>query len=150
MKYRVNMTRRVSVRREFVVEAGSETEARQLAEKRMALRVEPAPGAELSVSFDSHSITQLNGPWVYGGWYDLHGPDEIVVFTPAPGNFWRKGDVPLLRRRLERIGLKIVDSWNGNLNGTSVSFRCKGRKGTKPMTKAQMAVIQARPRRKTS
>lgn len=85
-------------------------------------------GAPLSVNHEVMAYIQLGEPWAYSeGWYDLHGPADVVVVERAPGNAFTEADVKLLSERLKAIGFPVVESWNGAGCGT-VSFRCKDRK----------------------
>jgi hypothetical protein len=87
-----------------------------------------------------HPIMQLGEPWVSGGWYDLHGPGDVVVMNRAYGNLFTLNEINLIIWRLEKLGLQVVDSWNIT-NSSQASFRCKGRKGTKQFTKKQLRFL---------
>lgn len=99
-------------------------------------------GAGASGHVTATPIRQLGEPWVTGGWYDLHGPSDVAVFNPSHGNLFTEADVAGLRGRLEKLGLAIVDSWNGAGRST-VSFKCGGRRGGDKFTKAQLATLLA-------
>lgn len=85
---------------------------------------------------------RLGEPWVKMSWYDLHEPGDVVVGQRSFGNRFSVDDLRVLRERLETLGLKVVDSWNG-LGCDTVSFRCAGRKGTKPFTTAEREALEA-------
>lgn len=109
-----------------------------------------AAKADTKVPFDystvAGSTVLLEGPWISThGWYDLHGPENIIVCERAIGNRYTADDIKLLRRRLKQIGLKVLEHWNGEGCGT-VSFRCEGRKGSRKMSAEHIAVLIA-PRR---
>ena len=88
-------------------------------------------------------IQQLGEPWLkFGEWYDLHGPGDVIVCERAIGNAFTKSDIDIIRSRLESLGLKVVDAWNGDGCSTS-SFRCTGRVGTKQFTDEQLKILHA-------
>lgn len=92
---------------------------------------------------DAHIVKQVGEPWASSsGWYDLHSTSDVIVVRRAYGNRFSRRDITLLRRRLKRIGLKVVDSWNG-LDCDTVSFRCKGRKGRRAMSKKHLRELLA-------
>jgi hypothetical protein len=106
-----------------------------------------AAKADTTVPFDysivAGSTVLLDEPWVSTrGWYDLHGPADIIVCERAEGNKYTAEDIKLLRSRLHKIGLKVLEDWNGAGCGT-VSFRCSGRKGTTDMSEAHKAILTA-------
>lgn len=81
--------------------------------------------------------------WVSGGWYDLHGPGDVVVFNRSLGNVFTATEIILLQRRLCDIGLTVVDSWNG-IDCNTVSFRCTGRRDTGPFDEHVTAFLTNR------
>lgn len=94
-------------------------------------------------------VKAQNGePWVYfynseDGWYDLHGPGDIIVMERALGHTFTQYDVDVLRERIESIGLTVASGWNGEGCDT-VSFRCQGRpNGKDPLTAEQKAILTA-------
>ena len=92
--------------------------------------------------FSPYEVQQTGEPWVHVSWYDLHGPGDVVVGTRAIGNRFTAAEVDLIHTRLQSLGLKIEDSWNGSGTDT-VSFRCSGRVGTNQFTKEQKNILNA-------
>lgn len=94
------------------------------------------------------NIRALNGPWVSGGWYDLHGPGDVMCFEPALGNKFQEGDRELLERRINDCGYEVVDRWNGTPGTDTVSFKCAKREGTERLPTHHLHHITApRPER---
>jgi len=92
-------------------------------------------------------LSQQGEPWAYcEGWYDLRGIGDVIVVRRAEGCLFTRRDEALLRGRLERLSLKVRDQWSG-ADFHSVSFHCEGRRGGRPMSKADLKVLLA-PRRK--
>jgi len=87
-------------------------------------------------------IRQLSEPWVSGGWYDLHGPADVLVFEASIGNHFQEGDLKLMCSRVEAEGFTVVDSWNGD-GASTMSIRAEGRVGAKQLTAEQLSRICA-------
>lgn len=109
------------------VEAGTPAEARAEAIHR---------AGQLGVAgevTDARPLVQHGEPWVHSlsrkGWYDLHGRTpghDVVVINRAYGHTFTEEDVTLLRDRLNAMGYKVAEHWNGARCGT-VSIKCEGR-----------------------
>ncbi|MFL5302730.1 MAG: hypothetical protein ACJ79R_20560 [Anaeromyxobacteraceae bacterium] len=128
---------RVQERRseDVVVVAADREEAYRLALEVDRSGWEPTTYAEV--------MRQIDGPWLESiDWYDPHGPGGVIVGKCTLGNSFSAGDVELLRARLEALGLKPEEHWNGEGSG-SVSFRCVGRRGTARLSKKQTAILCA-------
>ena len=99
-----------------------------------------------SYEVDAEIIRVIGEPWASTwGWYDLHGPGDVIVITRAYGNLFTGRDIALLKRRIGRLGLRVCEYWNGEGRST-VSFRATGRKGKKPMSAAQIrSLVAPRP-----
>lgn len=88
-------------------------------------------------------LQRLGEPWAEShGWYDLHGPDDIVVVERSYGHRFDEQDIEILSERLTAIGLKVRDHWNG-VGCSQVSFRCSSRRGTRRMSKKHLKVLLA-------
>lgn len=85
----------------------------------------PSPPFDVSIG----DMLEIEGPFVRGGWYDLHGPGDVIVFSPKSGHRFTQRGIDLLAERLVGVGLTIVARWNG-AGCDTVSFRCAGRTGT--------------------
>jgi len=97
--------------------------------------------AEISIHADD--FVQLGEPWAYSdGWYDLHGPDDIIVVERSTGNLFTGQDIDLLGKRLTDLRLKVIDRWNG-AGCSTASFHCSGRKGTAKMSGKDLAFLLA-------
>lgn len=135
MRYRIKV--RVTAHVEVEVEA-PDSRAAEDAGVMAALGVKTLP-----FRGTAESVVQLGEPWAACyGWADP--PDDVIVVTRALGNVFDARDIILLRKRLQDpfMGLVVLASWNGE-SCTSASFRCSGRKGTKPMTAEQIAFLVA-------
>lgn len=143
MKYRVQ----VSIRRYVTVEVEVPDYEHMYAAAIAAAKADTTVPLEYATV--AGSTVQLSEPWVNTcGWYDLHGPENIIVIERAIGNAFTVEDILLLRRRLKQIDLKVEEHWNGAGCGT-VSFRCSGRVGARKMSKADIDVLIA-PRKPLS
>jgi len=112
------------------------------------------PGSSVQVKKEEQRtpVMQLGEPWLRTAeWYDLHEPGDVVVFETAFGRGFSRLDLVVLQDRLESLGLRVLDRWNGGresatgrwLGVQTVSFRCDGRVGTDPFTPEQQAVLTA-------
>ena len=132
-KWKVVVKATIRHQLEVVVVAKDWSEARELSfiEARNKLKLPK------TASIDGDCI-QLGEPWVYSqGWYDLHGPSNVIVAKRATGNRFTREDIDLLSTRLNKIGFTVVDKWNG-VGCPEGSFRCSGREGAKQFTKKQL------------
>lgn len=118
------------------VEAGSYDEA-----CRAALRESDVSKADLTAY--PENLVQQGEPWLrFGEWYDLHRPAPVMVFERAHGHTFEETDVTILRDRLGKIGLMVVDEWNGEGCNT-VSFRCNGRRSDEQINEEERAALHA-------
>lgn len=123
MKWRVDIKR--TLRTTVEVEAPDYSAARQAAYK-LACRPEADWPAGFVAEGQSDVRQQLGEPWCSSwkhGWYDLHGPGDVVVVEAALGNRFTQADIDLLRARVEATGCTVIDSWNG-AGCDTVSFQC--------------------------
>lgn len=126
-------------RHTVIVEADSWTDADTAATNK----VEDGHSSATRVDYDTRNHVQLGEPWAHScGWYDLHGPGDVVVVDRSHGNFFTGNDIAILRARLADIGLPAVEHWNGEGCGT-VSFRCRGRTSDAAFTKEQLDTLLA-------
>lgn len=88
------------------------------------LRDDEVIGGERTVSVDV--LRETVGPFVRGGWYDLHDIGDVIVFECRHGHRFTSTEIATLQKRLTATGLEVIDSWNGP-GCPSVSFRCLGR-----------------------
>src|ERR1700681_4549724 len=66
------------------------------------------------VTFRADNFVQTSEPWAYSnGWYDLHGPGNVIVVERAPGNLFTADDIHLLGLRIKAMDLVVVGCWNG-------------------------------------
>lgn len=144
MKYIVNVTETTTWL--VVVEGGDS--AYEAAERAQL------PGSSVQVKKEERRtpVMQLGEPWLRTAeWPDLHGPDDVVVFETAFGRVFSRLDLVVLQERLESLGLRVLDRWNGGSSGSrgrwegyeTVSFKCAGRVGTDPFTPEQQSVLTA-------
>jgi hypothetical protein len=116
---------RVSVRvfrsAEILVDADSYTEAQALARQ---VSDEDVAGGTRTVSVGVNE--EIEGPFVRGGWYDLHEVGDVVCFRGRYGHAFTAAEIQVLRTRLETTGLTVREHWNGE-GCDRVSFRCSGR-----------------------
>lgn len=75
---------------------------------------------------DADILEEIDGPFVSGGWYDLHSVGDVCVFNARYGTVFTEKDIELLSRRLTAVGLKVIRHWNG-AGCRQVSFCCSGR-----------------------
>jgi len=138
-KYECKMTLKVSMTMELEADSWSDahTEAIRIAER---CDVRPPDTDEVGVSVTvardrsaTHDkIRQLDEPWCWAEWVDpstsahgMHPPScGIVVVHRAVGNKLSEADVKLLRKRIETMGIRVMDAWNG-AGLPSASFRCE-------------------------
>ena len=119
--------------------AADSYEAASLTARAQGQRIARASGFQLS---DARLLKQLGEPWVRsGGWWDHHRTD-VIICKRSMGNSFTAAEVRLLRGRLQLLGLKVEEHWNGEGSGT-VSFRCSGREGTEPMSAEHIAKLVA-------
>lgn len=119
-KWRVSVTVRSTV--EVLVDADSYSEAQSRAAHGVS--DEDLVGGTRMVTADVRE--EVEGPFVRGGWYDLHDVGDIVVFEARYGHRFTAAEIQALRTRLESTGLTVLDRWNGEGCG-QVSFKCSGR-----------------------
>jgi hypothetical protein len=128
-KWRLRLT--VSYVQEVVVDAYGYVDAIDEAEQ---LRPTLDPDR---CTYRAEPLERLGEPWAVVGWYDLHGPGDVVLCSRSFGNVFTEQEVELLQNRLTSLGLEVTERWNGTGFG-SVSFRCKGRLGTEPFTEQEV------------
>lgn len=87
-------------------------------------------------------VRQLGEPWVSVCWYDLHEPGDIIVAEPSYGNRFTKEEVLLLKNRIESLGLKVIDQWNG-AGCDTCSYKCTGRVGTDQFSEDELKMLNA-------
>lgn len=73
---------------------------------------------------------------------------DVIVFETAKGHRFTKADVALLRSRIEAIGLRVDENWNGwnderQIGYATVSFRIGNRVERTPLTREQMTALCA-------
>mgnify|MGYP001573839551 CR=1 FL=1 len=132
-KFKVKQWRYVDA----TVDANNLEHARECAAKQVACQV------STPFNFDAQEPVQIDGPWVSSvGWYDLHGPEDLIVVERSVGNRFTQLEVDILKERLKAMKLQLADWWNG-VDCSSISFRCRGRKSNRPMSKKQLAILLA-------
>lgn len=144
MKFRVKVTEKRSVSAVVEIEADSLDAAYDKAYSEVEL---PANGND--AYREVQILEQTAGPWVYlkgneTGYYLDHQKSNrnVVVFETPKGHVFDAGQVGILQHRLESLGFKVRDSWNGAGHG-SVSFSISNRVGKTPMTEAMKAYLVA-------
>ena len=136
MKFQVVVTRIQRIPVEVDVD-----DYKNLTDAAIEAAEEVPPGGKFHVCYDT--AKQIGEPWARSyGWYDLHGPGDVIVVERAIGNPFSQDDVDLLKNRLTAIGFPVRDSWNG-AGASTVSFKVSGRKTTKPMSKKHLAILLA-------
>jgi hypothetical protein len=87
----------------------------------------------VSVTVERHhsashdKIRQLGEPWCWAQCLErtaAHGGCTVVVVHRSAGNRLSEPDVQLLRRRIEAMGIRIMDAWNG-AGLDHGSFKCE-------------------------
>lgn len=130
------------------VDARDWSEARHasaLAGERLFAAQPPEKGETRWFSVDPK--VQIGEPWVHAYWIDMHGkPGDVVLAKRAHGHVFSRADIRILRARLAKLGLEVVDHWNG-AGYTEGSFKCTGRRNRRrDFSRRELAVLVA-PRR---
>jgi len=127
---------RVLLQHEFEVDAVDWIEAHDLA------KTQSLPEGSFITRSSCEVLSQEGEPWASGGWYDLHGPGDVIVIERAHGHCFTARDIELLTRRLTALGLRVLEHWNGEGTRT-VTFRCSGRQDNGPMSAPHAAALLA-------
>lgn len=143
---RVTGVIQIPVAYEITVDADTEGGAWGAA-RDAAYRRARAEMTDERAGFIDHKVETIRGRLVASvRWYDLHGPGDVVLAEAVTGAVLSKSEADAIAKRLESLGLRVVDRWNVGCEQTS--FRCRGRKrkGTATFTAKQRDMLRGNTR----